>query len=633
MREEIIDRMVVSDFYQEESLNFDLFEYLLNRPTKFAVYIKVYLKMIKRRSKFRFIIEAFLKYSIDSQKNLILMLSKFDETIFRNLFFNAQASNSELNEIAICLLSELNENQLSIFENDEESHDRFFLDFLEQSTDLLPTIKIINDNMLLNIIKLSPKFKNIDFFVLKSKLRKVIYENWLYEINYENIYSAINYYFEKMDDSVVKNQAFTIITQMSDTNLLNYIESAENLNTFVEMYISNSNERIGDEPKIAYQLINNRFLNNPLTSKYIISLETNKLELNQITYDNFYPVVISNGKALPTETNIINYFIFKDNVWTNYLIDFIVHGSEDYSFDVDKAKSILDETGQLDSFINETVTTNTIPDVYYKDILSKLNAFYPSFGYNNISLDKVEILLNLEIIGFTESSLQTFRNHYSEKLIHFILDNIDPYIEYISEVGNYNLEEMSEVLFHSKELSSDKQKELINCFDSTDTISIRETSFESDVLTLVLATHFDIEEIDYICEKYDEESEKVKKEIYNIISENLSILINDEFNIPRELLIKILADENFSLEDRQLLMSKNLDELDLKELPSVLVSLKLSKHATLFNSKNPSFEKNETNKNILSYLVQKRVISSFREIDGKYKAYNRRKKLDIEFLD
>lgn len=635
VKEEILDRMINSDFRQIESLNFDLFEYLILKTPEPRIdrFIRAYFKMIKKNNKFQFILEAFSRYTKRVQSKLVNVISRFDDSLLKDIFSDKKASNDELNKFSIRLMSELSGNQLIPLKTTNKPHGRFFLNYIETSSDILYLISEMNEKLAENILNLKPNFRKVDFSKMIDKLSDLIFENGLYEVNFGNISSVLEHFFKVSSEQDIKHNVYTIISKLDDTTFLNHIERKSKVNIFVREYIDFSEGRIEDEPEVAYKLINNDFLTKSLKSKYISCLETNKLDLNQIYYESTYPIIIKNGKARPTETNIIRYFHYKDNEWTDDLIDFIERESIDYSFDNEKITSISVNDNDLQKFYNKTLTTNNLPNVYYRDILNKIDYYFPDFSHENILLDKIEILLELDIIGFSEISIQAFRDYYSEKLVHFLLNNIDAYIRYVSEEKNYNFDEMYDVLIHSMDLSIDKQKELVNCFAYSDPIPIREANFENEILVIILANHFNIEEIDFICGNYDDQSEKVKHEIYKIVTDNLEKIISWKTNLSKGLLKRIIADEKLLLEEQRLLLSRGLQVFDLKELPQFLIKLHLNKQATLFENKNPSFEKNEINKNVLNYLTQERVISSFKEIDGKYKAYNRRKKEEFDFLD
>ncbi|ALS38681.1 hypothetical protein ABID30_001233 [Enterococcus rotai] len=638
VKAEVLDRMDVSDFSRTESLNFDLLEYML--LTKFnphiTNYLDIYFQMIKNHGKIQFIIESFLHYEIDTQNELILSILKYDNSLFADVFSINYFSDDQLSKFSMALLTFLDSSQ---FKTSNLATNALLREFISTSTNFLTEPIDANGYLIENITTLSPCFKVVSFSEINENIADVIFKNNLYEINFDNLSNALGHFFNITDDSQIRHKNYATIHNIDDNSILNYIESADEIDNYVNKYISFSKERIDDDLESIYRLLNNEYLSFTESDKYIRSLEVNDLELDKINYKENYPSIINNRKARANETNIMNYFSSQKNEWSDELIEFIKDENTDYSFDKVKANELI-KSGKTKSFFGKTAQNNNIPNELYRDIIKKVSRHFVAFEYENISAEKIEILIECNSIALNETSLETFRNSYPEYLTKFILKNIDDYIDLVQAVdlteeeNKVYYEELYTVLYQSKDLSIEQQKALVECFETDEKISISNDYFSNELVAYILSNRFNTKDLEYICEVYDTQPNIIKTEVYKQVKINLNSIINQSINLSKKLLDTILNDENIELEDKQLLMSRNIKNIGLNNLVETLTNLSLPIFATLFDKKEPTFEINETSENILTYLNNQNVISSFREDNGKYKAYNRsRKKKRPNFID
>lgn len=639
VKEEVLDRMDISDFSKIESLNFDLFEYMvLTQSNPLVVnYLDAYFRMIKNSKKIQFLVESFLYYSSqETQEKSILSILKYDSSLFTDIFSSNHFSDEQLSEFSVALLLFLDSGQ---FKSSNLAKNPLIREFISNSANFFSKAVDVNRDFIENIKAISPCFKSVNFSEIDKKLAEVILNNNMYEINFVNLSSALGHFFNITDEGEIRHKNYSTIRNVGDSPILAYIESVDEVDNYVSQYVSFSNGKIEDDLESIYKLINNKNLALTESKKYISCLETNDMELDKVKYDEDYPTIIKHRKARANEMNIIIYFVSQGNEWTDDLVEFINDESAEYSFDKEKAKKYIDSE-ESKKFFSKTAKNNSIPNEKYRDIMIKIDKDFTSFIYENLSDEKIEILIELDKIVLTETSLQTFRYSYPDFLIEFILKNSLDYIEYIQdinfteEVNSVYYEELYAVLERSQSLPIEQQKELIDCFEEDEVISINNDYYSNDLKAYVLSTRFNIEDLAYICETYDNQSEIMKVEIYKRVKTNQLLIIDQNIALSKKLLDLLLIDGDVELEKKQLLMSRNIENIDLNNLAKVFIDLKLPTFVKLFDKKEPTFEINETNENILSYLDKREVISSFREYKGKLKAFNRsRRKQHFDFLD
>lgn len=643
VKEEIIDRMIRSDFLKVESLNFNLFEFLLLKSTNPNVdsYLSAYFQMIRSEKKVDFIMQAFLSFTDEGQNNLVLAIYDNSYSLFKTIFLNEQFSDAELSKLASKMLLSLNYDQLL----EIDIHDEFFLEFLDNSSQIIFEInRIIDDDIIENLSNLGPCFISVDFSRINEDFSKLIFENNFYALNYDNILTILTHFYDVTDEWEIKHRNYTIISNLEDKTLLNYV-NGNKIGEYVSAYLLFSEGEIDDEISQVYEIIKNDKLSHDKTGEYIRCLKTKDLNLQEITYLRAQLEAIKYQKAKANEKNIITCFLKIEEEYDNNtneskglenldkLLDFIIDGSAEYSFDKDKAGEEF-KNEELDDFLNWIVTKNEIPDERYNDIISKIDIVFSEFAFENIESSKIELLLDNHKIEFSETSLQTFREHYSEYNVRYILNNIDNYMDYVDIEENYDYDEMYEVLVQSDNLSIEKQKDLVDCFDSNDGISIQHISLKKELTAYILSTHFNYNDLEYICEVYDTQTNIIRIEIYKLVMEYFMNILEEDIKLSKELLKKLIQDMDVNLEDRRLIMSRNIEKIELEKLPELFSDLKLDELNTIFDGKNPSFTRDEVYKNILTYLKKKGVISSFSETNDMYRVYNKRKRtLIFEYLD
>lgn len=636
VKEEVLDRMNVADFSKIESLNFNLLEYMvLTQSNPLIVnYLKVYFGMIKKYEKFQFIIEAFLYYSSFAQKELILSILKYDSSLFEYIFLSNRFSDEQLSKFTVFILSNLDSSQ---FMSGGLAGSQQLRKIISNSTNFLFESTDFNEYFVDNLKMLSPLFKSVSFSEIDVTVAEAIFKNNLYEINFDNLYSALNHFFNIDDEEKIKHENYSIICNIDDRTLLDYVENE--IDNYVAQYVNFSKDKISDDLESIYRLINNENLSFEESDRYLSCLELNDLELNRIKNENKYLTIIKYRKARANEMNILTYFISKENEWTNDLIEFIKDENAGYSFDEIKANELLGN-GKAEGFFSKTANNINIPNKQYKDIMEKINKVLTSFTNGGLSHEKIEILVEYDKISLSETSLNTFRTDYSEHLIKFILQNINKYVELVRSVdlkeeeNEVYYKELYDVLYKSQYLSIELQKKIVDCFEVDEKISINNDYFNDELKAYILDTRFDINDLEYVFEVYDTQPDIIKIEIYKQLKINQLLIIEKKIAISKNLLYELLNDDNVQLDDKQLLMSRNIKNIEINKLIEIFTGLNLQRFPTLFDNKEPTFDINETNENILTYLDRINVISSFKEDDGKYKAYNRsRRNKRFEFLD
>jgi hypothetical protein len=140
-------------------------------------------------------------------------------------------------------------------------------------------------------------------------------------------------------------------------------------------------------------------------------------------------------------------------------------------------------------------------------------------------------------------------------------------------------------------------------------------------MNYILQTKFHQNDLGTLCVDYEQYSLSTKSLVYDIATQNINIILEEKISINKNLLNDILKNVDIPLNKRRLLFSRAIQVFSKSELRDKFNQLNLTGYLGLINGKGrTSFEMNETNRNLLSYLSKKKLISSFNEVNGTYRA-------------
>lgn len=623
IKDEIIDRMSISDFSNIASLNYQLLEYMLlkSKHTEVDEFLGTQINMMGNEKQVEFILNAFISYPDFSKKQLILKCAEHNSKVFNDIISDEKYSSRDVSEFVMYLLSVLDVDVVSRIENE----DNILLRFINKTFSFLELVDdTVSNRFYNNMLTVSPKFKKIKLNSVSSKLPQFIFDHNLYDINPDNIKEVLRYFYNFEDEDKIKHQNYTVLSELGDDKLLNYVQNDDDFEVYVRQYLELSESTILDKAEYSYKVINSEVLTDEIKVDYIKAITKSEMQLDKVDNKAMKQVLVTNGKVEVNTKNIVGYYLVKDESWTDELIELVNSSTEINFFNGNKAKEYLN-TKEL-KFIENTIKCSNLNSEVYKQILSSMQNTIIEFDFENINDEKMQILIACNKIGFSITSIETFRDVYPSHLDSFIVNNYAEYIIYISE-NKVDDDELLNLLEISSSLTLEQQKKIAD-FVERKVISIRERNLNDDIKLYVIEKYFDVADLKYLCENYGEFSEALQWEIIEKASDNID-KIDGEFFIQKKLLLKLVEENRVLKDDRIELFSYHIEKLTVEETRVVFEDFGLHDFLDTFNQKNPSFEITDVNKRMLEYLHNKKVFSSFRVQNSKYKVFNYRKKKAI----
>lgn len=402
----VVSRLRLVDFDQEETLNFDLFTYLLQ--TSHIDYVKRLIEQLK------------------STKNLKFIGAYFDTTIELSAYI--KHLNMGWPEVFSTALSErlLTENQIrrysiaSLYYSNDDiielvNKENCLCDYISNARDYLAIDNPNIDRLIHCFTLLGVCFIGFDYTELNKELFQAVYEESLYEINAENLQLIQREILEakNADDFFHKN--CTILCLHPDSAITQYVN--QNINKYFRVVLQISDGNIHDDENVAIAVFNNANLTTDYKHSYISALRTTITSIKEIADSSLWSSLLDADIVQYSEYNIMDCFN------TVKLNESVISYINRYDIDLDFSKTEYDEDAK-EKLFDSVVICNGIDNSKYRQILVSLKFSYDAFDIADISDDKITILIDTNIIRMTDDNLKYIRENYHNQIFYYIRKSI-----------------------------------------------------------------------------------------------------------------------------------------------------------------------------------------------------------------
>lgn len=619
---EVYDRLSAESFLKVEILNFDLFSYILSKENleeadleERTNKLKYLFNTIIRENKIDFLVKIFATMDEALEIKLLVEWRKYAPESFVKILRSSLFTNSEKSNILIKLIDNFSVEELLELDSSKKE----ILEFIKNKSEFLINVISPSDNFLEKLNSLKIRFKIVVFSKLDKSLSSYIYENGLYVISMGNIKEALLLFSKERNMQEFEHKNYTLIKESVSDPIIKYIDN--NIEEYLNEYLEFCSERTNDSIEYIYELLNNDRVLIETRKRYLSTISGNNLAFDRINEKELWEDALVCDLIYPDELNIFGYYIFNNSSWNKTLVEFVNKHKVDLSFNNSKILKIYSDEIQSSFFI-ATIRELSLNNNVYKKILSEMKSYYKSgFTIESIPLEKILILIDIEVIKFSRTSLIDLRKLYPDSVIYFISRNINSYLKIDNDSELYNASELIKVLEHNLNIPFTIQRKIVDLIEEPISIYGKE-SYKTNLRNHILQTKFYERDLEMICSDYEHYSSSTKEIIINVAVQYIDKVIEEHIDLSKELLIKLLKNLEISIESRQLLFSRNTNKFSTKELKNEFTQLGLNSYIKLVNNyKNRmNLNVNEINKNLLTYLDQKNLISSFNKNDSIYKA-------------
>lgn len=596
----VVSRLRLVDFDQEEILNFDLLTYLLQSLSN-TEYIERFIKQLKNTKNFNFIGAYF-----DVTTELPAYISNLN-TVWSKMFFTAinesLLTDQQIRRYSICSMYYSDEVTLKLVDDDN-----CLRDYISNSSDYLAIENPKIDRLIHCFKLLDVCFIGFDYTTSNKELFRAVYEEYLYEINAENIQLVQTEILgiKNTEDIIHKN--YTILCSNPDSAISKYIN--QNINTYFKVILKMSNGVIYDDEHVAITILNNSELTAKNKDSYISALKTTIISVKAITDCSLWPKLMEADIVQYSESNIIDYFgVMKlDKSLISYInrcnidLDFL-----QTEFDKDIKEQLFDHI----------IESNSIKNCKYEQILVSLEFYYNKFNITGIDSDKIAILIDTKIIRMTSNNLKFLRENYPEQNLNFISKNIEEYVD-IMEDDLFSKDELLEIL--TWDVSDDIKLKLLEF--SNFEISVIGKDYPPAVCAYILKNNFMVSDLMDLCLSFDNWSDSVQLAIFDCSIKYIDVIIDTPRVVSKNLITKLICSDRLDKDikiDLLIAMMPYINEEFIKEILSLL---RLSNYLKIFDANSrPKFEINDENDKLLNAFKENKIIANYdnSEREGYYK--------------
>ena len=592
----VVSRLRLVDFDQEETLNFDLFTYLLQ--TSHIDYTVRLINQLKDTKNFKFI------------------GAYFDTTVELPAYI--KYLNMSWSEVFSIALSErlLTENQIrrysifSLYYSDDDiielvNKENCLCDYISNARDYLAIDNPDIDRLIHCFTLLGVCFIGFDYAELNKDLFRAVYEKSLYEINTENLQLIQREILEEKNEDDFFHKNYTLLYSHPDSSITQYV------NQYFDVVLQISGGTILDDEKVVVAILNNSDLTIENKQSYISALRTTIASIKEIEDSSLWTSLLDADVVQYSECNIMDCF---NTVKLNKSVISYINRCD---IDLDFSKTEYDEDIK-EKLFDSVIICNDINNSKYKQILVSLSFIYDNFDIVEISDDKITILIDADIIRMTVGNLKFIRENYLNWKSYFIRKNIEKYIG-IMDAALFSREELLEIL--TWDISDELKIQLLGF--SGDEISVIGKNYSPMVCLHILNNNFSGSDLPDLFSSFEQWDDSIKAKIFDYAVKNIESIMDNPIPVSEKLKNNLLHSDKVSRDKKIDFLIAIMPELCRDSIKEILTLLNLTDYLKIFDTRSrPKFEINDENEKLLTAFKENNLIDSYQENpekEGYYK--------------
>lgn len=596
----VVSRLRLVDFDQEETLNFDLFTYLLQ--TSHIDYVERLIEQLKSTKNLKFI-GAYFDTTIELSAYIKHLNMRWPE-VFSTALSERLLTENQIRRYSIASLYYSNDDIIELV-----NKENCLCDYISNARDYLAIDNPNIDRLIHCFTLLGVCFIGFDYTELNKELFQAVYEKSLYEINAENLQLIQREILgaKNADDFFHKN--YTILCLHPDSAITQYVN--QNINEYFRVVLQISDGNIHDDENVAIAVFNNANLTTDYKQSYISALRTTITSIKEIADSSLWSSLLDADIVQYSEYNIMDCFN------TVKLNESVISYINRYDIDLDFSKTEYDEDAK-EKFFDSVVICNGIDDSKYRQILVSLKFSYDTFDIAGIYDDKITILIDTNIIRMTADNLKYMRENYPNQTFYYIRKSIEKYIDIVDE-ALFSREEMLEIL--AWDISDKLKIKLLELSDEE--ISIIGKNYSPAVCLHILDNNFAKSDLPDLFSSFEQWDNSVQAKIFDYAVRHIASIIDDPNSASQKLTNNLLHSERVNRDEKIDLFIAIIPVLCEDSIKGILTLLNLTDYLKIFDTRSrPKFEINDENEKLLTAFKESNLIDSYEENpekEGYYK--------------
>lgn len=541
----VASRMRVVDFKEEEALNYRLLEQLLSDPKLYQEQLRNFMYLIWNIEPVEFV-NRFLERSPARRTFVNNMNNSWEGACDWVLTTDGFTEQNRKRYVTDTLYTAADK-QLTAYNKDD-----VIKRFIDSDAEFLSVQDTDGKTLERKLKLLKIKFKDIDFEAANEKLLRFVYENHMYEINMQLIHKFLDCYYTLEEAGDVLSQNLSIIMSKKDEPLRAYITGSMNL--YLEKLLALA-EKTKDAEDVVLYVLNSSDITDENKNKYFKSSETPIRQLSAIKDHKWWSEVLAQDKAEKTADNLCTYYYLSGSGMDAQLVRYINSFEKAPVFaDIDLDKE-YGENAEHNLFM-DIMCNNEIDSDQYEAMLCSLERFCYQLDVTDITPEKMEILIDRNLLEMNADILAAMRKHYPLHRMSFIYKNIEKYVE-IMDAAVFSSVELLQLL----ETDIDDVLKLKLLEFASDPISIQNKKYSAQIQDYIVENLYDSNDLEYLLGWYPEGRDHMRSLILSLAEESVKDLDNIEvlkYIIHLELLSDLLESDNIDLPGKKILLASQI---------------------------------------------------------------------------
>lgn len=592
----VISRLRLVDFDQEEILNFALLTYLLHTQS-YIKYLERFLDQLRETRNFEFI-GAYFDVTSEMPTYIKHLNLRWPE-VLNTVLEEKSLSERQIRKYSIFSIYYSDDDTIKLINQDD-----CLCNYISNARDYLAIDEPDIDKLIHGFSLLGVCFVGFDYGNLNKDLFHAVYKESLYEINAENLRLIQTEILGVRNEEDVIHKNYTLLLSLPDSAITQYVN--QNINKYFEVVLQISGGTILDDENVAIAALNNPDLTVEHKHSYISALRTTIVLIKEIADNGLWSPLLDADIMQYSETNIVDCFsVLKLN---KSIISYINR----CNINLDFSKLEFDDAIK-EKLFESVIICDSIENTKYEQILVSLEFYYENFEIANISNDKINILINTNIIRMTVDNLKFLRANYPDQKFGFIRKSIEQYID----IMNSDLllqEELLEIL--TWDISDELKIKLLEFSDSA--ISVIGKNYSTSICLYILNNNLINSDLMTLFSSFEQWDDSIQTKIFDYAISNITDIIDNPDKVSKKLKNNLLRTAKLSKDIRLDLLIAIIPALGEDYIKEALALLDLTNYIKIFDTRSrPKFEINDESEKLLTAFKEKGLIGNYEESQDK----------------
>lgn len=603
----VVKRMRMIDFKEEEVLNFALLEELLSDTAKYKKQLLNFWQIICDTEPAEFV-SRFLERNT-FRKKFVKEFNAYWQGANKWILSEDRFSLQQKRRYVADTLCVCDDEVI-----DENNYENEISNFIECDTDFI-SVPDVDISIMENRLKsLNTRFKDINFETANTELLQFVYKHNMYHINTAMIQKMLQFRYDIQPREDVLERSLSIILSKMDEPLCIYVK--ENIDSYLFIILAEIRET-DDTEEVALYVLNNDEIMEENRKAYIVSMKRALSHLTKVKDIEWWGELLKQDKVQKTVVNLCDYYFLSGNGLDDNLVKFVNGFERRPIIEMDDWDEKYGESAAQKLF-EDIIRENGLVNDKYESIVDSLEMMCIALPQDAIAPDKLQILIDKNILEMNADTLAVVRKHYPEECMSFILKNIEAYVGIMNKTM-FSSEELKCLL--EEEIDDELKIRLLEF--ETKPVSIQNKRYSARVEDYIVEHLYCVEDFSYLLQWYPSNRDKMRECILNLAIREIQSAVELPCLVHAKLFEHLM--QSSQLEDKDkvgFLIQQIKAGITKRAVKSAFEQLGKTDFRELLDQKSGKVSVSNTNEQILEVLLEKKWILDY-EIDlGDVELFN-----------